>query len=454
MLTKDKIVNGIINKYGFILKIIFAGATLVHLLNSQAHIQVYIFIFVAFLICVLLNAWKIPCKFRNKKINEFVNHWNQTHKIEISKNQKITKIVFVSILSLCILASNYNLVTNLVNDPLNCVLSIIFISVGSYIMWNEILLFVLKAMLCHGNKTTVNKISFTKHFIVPWAVICIVYFVFFLGNLPGYVTNDGLNQVHQIIAGTYSNHHPYWNTQIIRLFLTVGQAFDSMNLGLSLYMTFQILVISCAFAYVIFTLYAKNVNKLVCKIICCLFCVVPVYIIFSFELFKDILFTAAMCFFVVSLYRILKLNNFNKIVDYFVLGISGLAICVLRSNGLFVFIICLVLFMMFNVGRLKKVFPVCAILIVAVIVGAILKFPVLSALDVKQPDLIEHLSVPGQQIARVAVECDDLTEEEQNAINEVISIDMIKQLYDPMIFDPVKLSIRMRNTQDVILQNT
>lgn len=212
-------------------------------------------------------------------------------------------------------------------------------------------------------------------------------------------------------------------------------------------------MISCAFAYIIYTLFAANVKPLVCKIVCALFCIVPVYIIFSFQLFKDVTFTAAICFFVVSQFRLIKLKSTNKIANYIVLIVSGIVMCLFKSNGLFVFVVSMVLFVLINVRQLKKIIPASAVMLAVVVVGVCFKYPVLSALDVAQPDLIERLSIPAQQVAKVAVDCDDLSDEEQALINDVASIDKLKEVYNPMFFDPIKDVVRRNDSQNQIAEN-
>lgn len=443
----------LLNKYFPIIKLIFAASGLISLINSKAYFQVYLFVFAVFVVALALRAWKIPCKFKNSKINNAVNNWNQTRTTKLNRSQFAAKMIFTTILTLCVLVANYDLILILINKPLNCFLCFLVICLGFYIIWNEILFLVIRGIAAKNTQPEAFVLSVSKHFIIPWAIIFVVYFIFFIGNLPGYVTADGMNQINQIISGEYSNHHPFWNTQLIRLFWIIGGAFDNINVSLSLYLTFQIICISCSFAYIIYTLYGSMVNRKVCWAICILFCIVPVYIIYSFELFKDILFTACVCFFVVSMFRLLKLKDSNKIANYSVLIISGIAMCVFRSNGLFMFIVSVLFFVLFNIKSIRQYIPLSAVLATIAIVGILLKFPALSVMNVKQPDLIEHLSIPGQQIARVVCECDDLAQDEQNLINDVISIDYVKQYYNPMFFDPIKDGIRIEDTQSKIAEN-
>ena len=79
-----------------------------------------------------------------------------------------------------------------------------------------------------------------------------------------------------------------------------------------------------------------------------------------------------------------------------------------------------------------------AILAVAVII----KYPVMNKAGVIQPDFIESLSIPTQQIA--AVICNDrtLTDEQLSLIENVVDLTYIKELYNPIFADNMKELVR------------
>ena len=72
----------------------------------------------------------------------------------------------------------------------------------------------------------------------------------------------------------------------------------------------------------------------------------------------------------------------------------------------------------------------------------IIKIPVMNAFAVTQPDLIESLSIPTQQIS--AVLCNDryLAPEELELIENVIDLTYIKELYNPYFADNMKELVR------------
>lgn len=69
-----------------------------------------------------------------------------------------------------------------------------------------------------------------------------------------------------------------------------------------------------------------------------------------------------------------------------------------------------VMFFFFYLGKEEKTLPL--LVLAAVCFAWMFKSPILSALNVAQPDFVESLSIPIQQISRVIVESGELTKDE------------------------------------------
>ena len=83
----------------------------------------------------------------------------------------------------------------------------------------------------------------------------------------------------------------------------------------------------------------------------------------------------------------------------------------------------------------------------------VLKHPVLKAPDVAQPDTIESLSVPLQQISRTVLEGRPLTPEQRELLNQVVDVDRIQETYIGRISDPMKALVRERNNQQYLTEH-
>lgn len=373
-----------------------------------------------------------------------------TYALFKNKNNKPSKIdIFFSIfLSLCISLANYKYfnITSL-NNALGTIIYIvnfILISIISYLLFKEIMILLTNINLNNGNinkKYNVFLISFLATFIVD-------IFVLFTVRYPGTLSPDSINQISQIIDNSYSNHHPFYHTMIIKLCLYIGQGlFKSINAGVATYSIFSIIISALSFSYAISTLNKATDNlKLTC-IVGIWYLIMPFYIEFSYTMWKDVFFGLALLVYIVSIYRIFKEIG-KTITNYIVLIVSSLGICLLRSNGYFVFILSTILFIILFKDKKKLI---C--LFILVILGSyILKYPVLNSLNVSSTDKIESLSIPLQQVSRVIIEQDiDNTQEE--LINKVININLVKEAYVANSADEIKNLIRQEGNPSYLEKN-
>lgn len=285
----------------------------------------------------------------------------------------------------------------------------------------------------------------------PMAVFWSVFSVISLINLlyifcvayPGTLSRDSINQVMQIRDGIYSNHHPFWHTMVIKLCMEIGYGiFGDVNKAASVYFVVQVLTMAACFAYVIMTLYQAGIPKLWLAVSFALYAFMPYHIAYSGTMWKDVLFGGAVCVFLTATYRILKGIGRKQIWSYLVFAISGLGFCLWRSNGFLAILASLAIFAVVLWKDQKKLLLV---MLAVVATGWVMKGPVLDALNVSDPDLVESLSIPVQQVARVITDGCPLTEEEAAMLDKVVDLDKVPELYDCDLSDPIKNEIRRKD---------
>jgi hypothetical protein len=293
----------------------------------------------------------------------------------------------------------------------------------------------------------------------PHRVFCIVFviistlnsLVLFLSKYPGILTTDSIVQINQIFSNTYSNHHPFLHTMIIRMCISIGtMLFHDINAGVALYSVISILFMAATFALTVATLAEIKVNRWLLVCTSAFFILMPYHIIYSVTMWKDVPFGAFVLLFYVFFFRIvcrLSLMPFN----WFGFVISSIGFCLFRSNGLFAFVFTtLCFFILWKLKYKKMLF----IMIGIVIASLIIKNPVYDALNVAQTDVVESLSIPVQQISRVIVEGEELTNEERELLNKIVDIDKIEQTYNPWISDPMKQLIRAKGNVEYINEHS
>lgn len=273
------------------------------------------------------------------------------------------------------------------------------------------------------------------------AVINLLYLFFVV--YPGSLSLDSIVQVTQIRDGVYSNHHPYWHTMIIKLFLDIGYALTGdVNGAVACYSVAQILMMAACFAYVVMTLYQARIPMGWILAAFALYTLTPYHIAYSNTMWKDVLFGGAVCVLLTALYRIFRGIGKRPAWNYAALFLGGIGFSLLRSNG---FLALLASLLVFLVVLRKRHWRAMAVVALALVCGWVLKNPVLAAKNVTQPDLVESLSIPVQQVARVVADGCQLTEEEEELLSRVVDVEEVPDLYDSGLSDPIKNEIRSKN---------
>lgn len=381
---------------------------------------------------------------------------NLTKSKENGRHNTWLEYVFASILSISVVLANYPLILK-TNDPKNFFVLSVFLALLVFFCGLIVFINIISIAKTLYLKTSKKQIDEPKKiFLISFLIFALIdLFIFFICSYPGSLTPDSIDEIGQILSGKYSNHHPFYFTILIYPFITIGiNLFNDINIGVALYNIFQILVLSAAFSYSISTLYRIGVSKKLLLIITIIMALLPYNIIFSFTVWKDVLFGAAFLFFTVTLYR-----YFNKILPYkksklfqvILIFISGLAICLFRSNALIAMFISTVLF--FIIFK-KKYLRLGLILSLIIVSAFILKRPVLKAINVKQPDIIESLSIPSQQIIKsIKNNRDKISEDDISLINNIADTDKLTEVYNPTIHDPIKEVVRKNNNQEYIKEH-
>lgn len=384
------------------------------------------------------------CLYKNQKEEKIFQNIKRNH----------SAMIIAFLYSVSVLAANYKLFTESTYQgnlgKIACIIHIGLLFSGGYLsLWN-ILIFLTDRMyfLARKKKYYIKPHILFGSVLIGMAIINIA--VLFLTEYPGILTSDSISQVRQILTGKYSNHHPFYHTMIIKLFLSIGMyLFHDMNSAIALYCVFQSLFMASCFSYAVLTLYQMNCAPKVLLLCTLWYAVMPFHIMYSITVWKDVMFGGMMILFLASIYRIFR-NMGKGTSNYSVMTISGMGLCLFRSNGWFAFLLTFICFGVLLRKQRKQIFFLLAGILVC---SFIVKHPVLSYLDVRQPDAIEALSIPIQQIARVIADKKDLTKKQEEMLSKIVDIREISESYKPYISDPIKKIVRDKGNQTFITDN-
>lgn len=304
---------------------------------------------------------------------------------------------------------------------------------------------------------------------ILFAAVCLLgYLPYFLMYYPTWLNNDAVWQIEQILGWTAkSNHHPYFHTLIMKCLFMIGYRLSGTYTGGTAFYTFvQIFIMAMVFAFFPYRLYKRGTRIIWVVLSLAFYAVLPINGLLTICMGKDEFFVASLLFFAWMTVEYdldepeqnagrMKAALVYKWAAYF---ITGLLVCLLRSNGIFIFagtVFVLVIGKTVKRKTAGEAFPIKTFLCAATVLMCYFIYhgPILNALHVEPPDTIEGLTMPTQHILCAYLKGGELTAEEIEMIDRVVPVDEVGEYYNPWFFDLVKNFIRSSGNQQVIADN-
>lgn len=285
---------------------------------------------------------------------------------------------------------------------------------------------------------------------LKWAAfagLLLCWLPWFLYNYPGVMTPDSISQFSQATGLIpYSSHHSLIHTLLFELFFRIGSGITgSVNAGIACYIIFQMLTLSAVETCCLSLLSQKGLPRWMLLAWFLFWGLIPYNGIYAVTMWKDVLFSAFLLLYTLVLYQLLgaqeqSLRQNSRL--FFLLFLSGWLTCMLRSNGLYVFVFMLPFVLIAFRRRLKSM---AALQLMILLLALLVKGPVFDYFGVAKPHFTESLSIPLQQVARVVTQGRSLTQEQEALIDQVVDASLIPEYYDPVISDPVKALVIYNN---------
>lgn len=320
------------------------------------------------------------------------------------------------------LSAQYPMILSSLTSPLFCAAVLLFTGTG---------LFLIYYYLCIWFFQTASALTLTgsgySYAWIPFltAVICLLCWTpYFLYEYPGIMTPDSINQYAQVI-GAYklSNQHSVVHTALIGICYHIGLSLTrDPHTGLALYTIAQMVFMAFVAGYVVRTLQKANVIMPVLILTICFYALMPYHGICVVTIWKDIPFAGCMTLFAAALMRFLLRGSFASSSDiipklrpgeYVTLLlpyiVSGILLCLLRSNGWYTFVLSVPFILITYRKWWKIMLPVHLMILLLVL---FVKYPVMHVYEIQQTDYAESLSLPVQQLACVIANGEPLSENE------------------------------------------
>lgn len=351
-------------------------------------------------------------------------------------------------------------------------------NIGKFCLWTlcSYIVLLILCVLISGRDVIASKISFLSsmpakrrrqgkwYIYVLFTTLCLIgYLPYYLMYYPTWLNNDAIWQIEQVLGWVEkSNHHPYFHTVITKiLFLAGCRLTGTYTGGTAFYTFFQILIMAMVFAFFLYQLYTGGTRFWWLILALAFYAVLPINAVLTICMGKDEFFNASLLFlsWMTAVFD-LDSGTERSALEWITYFITGLLVCLLRSNGIFIFV-GTAFFLV--IGRMRKkanqaektftkIFPVRTFLCVMAVLVCYLIYhgPILKALHVEPPDTIEGLTMPTQHILCAYLKGGELTEEEIEMIGRVVPLDEVEEYYHPRLFDPVKNFIRTSGNQQEI----
>ena len=376
--------------------------------------------------------------------------------IKLRQSENVAYIILGIVTSLFFTLNDYSLFIN--SNHFNMIKGGIAFTLGSIII--SCIYIVVAVMLSEGKfrrffineNTNVKRVPLLiSAFLFP----VIVDSIYLWGCCyPGWINMDSKLQIEEMMTGIYENHHPYWHTKTMEMiikpiFLSTGDG----NLAVSMFCLFQIIIMALSFTYIISTLYHIGIKRNLLYMIIIVKTLMPYNIGMSCALEKDTLWSVVVAIYFVSLYRILLFGDEKKKTAV-VLAIIGLiGMCLYRTNGIIVIGVSLIGLIISEIKHKIGIRRIIIILGIVFVCSFCLNRFYIEHKGIEQPDIVEALSIPLQQIARTIDDQKELPKQEESFLSNIIDVERISEIYDSSSSDNIKNEIREHGNQQYISDN-
>lgn len=295
-----------------------------------------------------------------------------------------------------------------------------------------------------------HAIGDKKMFLIVWAFIFVSWVPAFLNMFPGVLSYDSMSQVSSAIGIIDNNHHPILHTWLLRVFMNLGACFfEGYEAGIGIMNLFQMLILSYSLTRLVFLLYKNKVPCfwVIVTALCSAFWFTNACM--AVTMVKDTLHAAFLVLFVCHFAEIVlhPEEYVSRKTNLVAFPVIVFFMCAFRNNGLHIYFFCVFILLVLRLRFIRSVrryVPLLIAMVIPIIAFKIYTEPVFQMLNIQQGEVREALSIPIQQLQRVAVIKGDELTKEQNVMMEYYITDLSWRAwdpgrkYDPYISDPAK----------------
>ena len=325
---------------------------------------------------------------------------------------------------------------------------------GYSIFFYMLLNFVLLKMAAVKERQVDEKIAVKRNDAWRFFITLLMLFLpHLLIKYPAGFCNDSAYQVDQGLGNVpLTAHHPVFHTILLTWFTRFGLLISrgkSGNMGMFIFVFLQTILLAAILTYVLVWFEEKGVSKKHLWFAVAFYTISPYVTGYIGTNIKDELYSILFILFQFSVIQYCHeenkfLQSKSKALLAAVSGLLGL----IRHNGLFITIPFFLWVSIINKKGVKKRFQWALIALLPILINVVLN----GVFKPQKVNVGEMLSVPFQQTARYVSEYNDITDEEKEAIDRVLPIDLLAANYNRYISDPIKSMLRPEATKQDLLK--
>ena len=288
-----------------------------------------------------------------------------------------------------------------------------------------------------------NKIKrfLTKEITMNIMIFLICFLIFSLALIsffPGLVSSDGVDQIYQARNNVYYNAHPIAHTFVVGNLANLG--------GLWIPCLFQILVFSIIWTYgmkVLRKYNDKNSFKLFEVLFTIFICIIPINLVWSVTVLKDVLYSYAMLLSIIYVYVGIKENWNYSYSQIIFLVLSNVMVMKFRHNGLPIGAIMIFICLVLNIVKNKNWKKLLTFILSSVLLYTTFTLPekvIVNRVDKESMDVL--FSTKVYLIGEFLHEEVEFEQEDLEFLDRIYDIDLWKKNFDhytgsPILFDSV-----------------
>lgn len=309
------------------------------------------------------------------------------------------------------------------------------------------------------NKFLAKQIS-SNNFLFYFMFLFAIYLVVLVVNYPGVLMYDPMIQIMQIFnipnAVTsqanlidpeqfITTHHPFIHTMLIKLFLYIGDLLGSLDVGMFLYALLQITIMALAIARLLVYVHKYFSNRGILAWLF-IFSLNPIVLMYTGLMVKDTLFAVLFMLFGIKFYEYIKENTVMQNKKWTASFLVITILCSFFRNNFFYAAFLTFLTLLIR-KKDKTLFKTFAIYLCIYFMYTSVLIP---GLGVSSGSIREAISVPFQQTANYA-KYYDVTEEEKEAISNILDFETTKLYQHPEVSDLIKNTYNKNaTTEDLV----